>query len=210
MNTLCKSVSRCWALGIVATTSGCVSAFPEYPVRPATSYQHHLQENGIIVAAHPLKRASEQREYFDANLNRRDILPVFVVVENHNPQTSVLVSKEDFGLCDASDAAVEDLLPSGVAGKVIYVGGAALLSIPFMAIGGAITADAENIKHNYLAKELSRQMLGTHEATSGFVYFPLSEEPKNADRDLVISARLTMLPSNQQKVFLLRIQGKEE
>ena len=73
------------AIAVAFMATGCATTFPDYPVHPAASYKHHLEQNGVIVAIQPLTKASEQRKYFDTNLASRDILPVFVVVENHNP-----------------------------------------------------------------------------------------------------------------------------
>lgn len=206
MKTIRISVGGFWVITVLLLANGCVYTFPDYPVQAAANYRNHLEQDGVIVGVHPLTSASEQKKYFDTNLNSRNILPVFVVIENHNPQTSILVSKEDIGLYDGSNYATEDMLASGKVGKAIAVTGLLLISSPIMVIGGAIVTDADNIKHNFKIKELTRQMLSTHQTTSGFMYFPLSAKDKKTKPDLLISVKLEMLPSNQQKIFTLRMK----
>jgi hypothetical protein len=194
-----SSVIAAWLL-----TSGCVTAFPDYPVQPAAHYAHHCEEDAVTLAVQAVTSASEQRKYFDTNLTRRHILPVFVVIENHNPETSVLVSKEDIGLHGGSSGASEEMLSSGGVGTGIQIVGLALLSIPINVIGGAIVADAENIKHNFRVKELTHQTVSPHEATAGFVYFALPGESTPSDARM--SVRVRLLPSNEHKAFLLDVQ----
>jgi len=207
MKTIRISLGGTFIVAASLLTNGCVSAFPDYPVHPAMSYQRHVEQDGVIVAIHPVEQASEQKKYFDVNLSRRGILPIFVVIGNHNSQSSVLVSKEDIGLYARTQGVSEDMLPSGAAAKGFQVAGCVLISVPILAIASAIEANAENIKYNFRVKELTDQMLSHKESTSGFVYFRLPD--KNAPLEDIIAVRLRMLPSKEYKEFLFDLQKGE-
>jgi hypothetical protein len=70
---------------MVLTIAGCLSTYRvvKYPHREADLYPLSQSQEGISVAVDEVTRAGRADRYFGADLTRRDILPLAVIVSNN-------------------------------------------------------------------------------------------------------------------------------
>lgn len=163
--------------------TGCTTLnLPEYTIQSGSSAQHLLSQtnDGLFVTVEFFYDEEKIKQYFGVYLLEKNILPVFILVENHNSSSSFLLFKENFFLNKSNNK--ELMKPTNIesvsssAGEGIAIAGAALISSPLMLIGAQMVADTSVINHNIITKEFRKETISPGGKQKGFVYFQLQEK----------------------------------
>ncbi len=154
------------------------SAFPDYPVRPASSYAISTQTAGLTIGVEAVENIKEQQSYFHTALAPKGIVPVFVVIQNGPDGDSFLFDKTKVSY-GAADSGVSTPKTGSKGGEAL-----ALSAIPFVGIIPAIKviSNASQVQQNLLMKELQSTTLSPGTSVHGFLYIPVQ---KNAVRQKI-------------------------
>ena len=183
--------------------NGCSTMhLPDYPVRSFHSYPNTKVDCNIGIIVQPLTNSKEIKQYFGTNLRSSDVLPVFVLVENHG-STSFLLSKERIVLVLEVDNLPQMSHPDSTKSESlpIIIG---ILSLHdsslFTLISAKLGSDAKEINHNLVVKELRTKTVSPGTDTKGFVYFSL---PKiyNALDQLRLRISLIEIPGEKLRTI---------
>ncbi len=143
-------------------------AFPDYPVRSASSYTNKVQVTGLIIAVEAVDDQDQQKLYFKSKLTDQGILPVLIVVQNVSADQTFMFDKSAVGLGESSEG------NGKVRSKIQASQGS----------GGLIdltqVKQTSDVIQNLMKKSIQSRMLQPGVAVSGFVYVPVSiSSPKN-------------------------------
>lgn len=100
MKPLVVFVLLCSVLGTGCTTL----SVSEYTVHPFEDYESSQVKEQVGIAIHPLVNEREQVSYFGVNLSKKEMLPVFVLLENKGTNSSYLVDPDQVTLGIPSDS----------------------------------------------------------------------------------------------------------
>jgi hypothetical protein len=109
------------------------------------------------------------------------LLPILVVVENHNSSSSFLFSKEQISLTDSTQGttttSTRTKTPDEGLGVALMTTG--VFVNPIMAFTGlSLAADAQIKQLNLAERELAKRTVSTNGNANGFVYFQLRKNAK--------------------------------
>ncbi len=86
--------------------TGCSTStmhIPDYPHTSMKQYKHTLiNENDLSIVIRPLLNSEESLKYFEADLLSKDILAVYVEIENRNVSSSYILLKDKISLANAN------------------------------------------------------------------------------------------------------------
>ncbi len=151
--TVTKKIQSIMSMCIFITPlvlTGCTALkLPEYTIK--SSDQHLLSQtnDGLFVTVEFFYDEEKIQQYFGINLLEKNILPVFILANNHNSSSSFLLFKEKFSLNKSNDK--EQMQPtnttsvSSSTGEGVAIAGAALISMPLLFIGAKMIADTSVI-----------------------------------------------------------------
>lgn len=186
-------VAVCFFCATMLQTGCSKMNIPDYPRKIMKQYQYALiNEDGLSIAIRPLLDSEESLKYFKKDLLSKNILAVYVEVENRNVSSSYILLKDKISLANttpvSNSAEVVDRIASVSSGRktmeaavaFYYLG---IIIVPLMLVGagmlhsGAKTiSNASEKRHNFTVKELQTQTLSPGEGTKGFVYFKLADK----------------------------------
>ena len=161
-------------------------SIPEDKVCSTESCQFKTENNKLLVAVHLLTDTTEIDDIFKLNLLDQGILPILIIVENHNPTTSFILVKNKVTVVDRKslDAStkqggeVTSETPSHVVsgvGAALLVP-AAIIAAPLIFEGMKMESDAQVIEHNLREKEFYSHTVGPGQKVHGYVYFNLPKD----------------------------------
>jgi hypothetical protein len=202
--------------------NGCATYVPPAaPVQPATQYKFTQEQQGLMVAIDPFMEEDRLKTYFGTDLLANGILPVLIVVNNHNPQSGYLVQAESFSLSKKGGTVTDskggeaqaprpnlDGAQAGVAaGGVIAAAAIPLLMVP--AVFAIIVMDkkmanATAINENLRKNAFVGRTVLPGESHSGFVYFKVGSRDEAKDLG-TISSRVKELKSDKELLFVYQI-----
>jgi hypothetical protein len=159
----------------------CAGKFPEYPAKGAKEYPGAQTTAGVTIGIEPLPDTAAQKQYFKMDFAKKNLLPVFLVVENASSGDRFIVKQNDIGIY----AGEEQLSGSGqvASGRsktgetiapVVELG----MSLPGMVVAGFLMARAADIRQNVIKKEFRSSTLSPGQKDQGFVYLPLPADPE--------------------------------
>jgi hypothetical protein len=191
-------------IAFLLVLQGCATlSLPDYPKGTTASYSNAATINDLCVAVQPITKKADLEKYFGTNLNDIGIVPIYIISENRNSQTSFIISKDRVSLFNDKNTLDQGArTEESTAGRAVSLIGAALVSLPLLFIGPKMISDAEIIKHNLVRKELQTRTVSPGKSVDGFVYFKLPES-SSADRlkDWRISLEAMELGSNIGRNF---------
>lgn len=205
------------ALAVVIGNPGCATIqFPDVSVRPASEYHLFVEKGEFRISVEPFLEKERVKELFGINLLSEGIVPVLVVAENHNSQSSFLLKKTAFLLevnTDEHIAMLSDAEPSKArdsqkaASGVSKLWSVLVVAPPLMALSSPVVllaadahADADAAMHNLVEKELMERTLPPGEFQHGFIYFKLPTDA--AVRNITaFSMEATEFPSRKVLTF---------
>ena len=192
-----KSINSLVAVCFFCATmlqTGCSKMYiPDYPGKIMKQYQYALiNEDDLSIAIRPLLNSEESLKYFEEDLLSKNILAVYVEVENRNVSSSYIFLKDKISLANVTPVSnsteIVDMIASVSSGRgtmetAVYFYFVGIIIVPLMLVGagmllsGAKTiSDASEKRHNLTVKELQTQTLSPGEGTKGFVYFKLTDK----------------------------------
>jgi hypothetical protein len=162
----------------VIALAGCAAEFGGYEVRPLKAYSLVAEQEGLVVAIDPITRANERKRYF--GIERQDVLPVHVLLENRSAESSFVVAPEKIHLVGRSSAhrADEEAGAKTRAGMISKAEGYENLAqivagMPLAIAAGVKRVNAENAKYHVETERLRKNTLSPGERTQGFMFFGL-------------------------------------
>jgi len=192
-----------FVLAIIIATIGCsstVPAHPEYNVQSVDSYEYSQVLDGLRIAVHPIKAASECEEYFGENLISLGILPVLVVAENENTASSFILTNDQFSLLNAEDASLDR---SKVGDERTWA------TINTIALGDMFFASMAfqkvEAKQMFAEKEFRAKTLSPGSTTSGFVYFQFPEK-KISEGPWVVQVKAIRPIEQETRIFNIKFE----
>lgn len=188
------------------------------PVKPANQYDCTVNENGFALAVRPFYKAEETKKYFGMNFRKAKIIAFQIIAENQSDSKSFLISKEQFSLAiptEKADAGLSEkpgqYLPAAITVSLFVVPVAALTLAPVAIIAAnASASDNHMIKHNFVVNELQRHTLSPGDKVDGFVYVGLPKETDEYPKEMIVSANIRELPSENLLPFKFNLKMDEE
>ena len=182
-------------------TVGCGSVqFSEYPVEHQKGKCIQSNDGNIAVYAESINDKTQCQKYFGTNLLSRQILPVFVYIQNLSGEKTYLIEEGYFSLKGTSKSSLNTENEQSVVGAAVFAGilAAPIISLPVVVIvGGKAITDVARVEQNFNEKQFKRKTLSPGREAYGFVYFHCSKE--------------TPLPQNLiLEVTILDIQSSEK
>jgi len=187
IQTELHATAALYTLLLVTMMCGCATQkLPDYHPAAVASSMRTVRTGGMEIVLDPFVEAERTRNFFGINAAAEGIGVVFVRVSNATADHTFVVLKKNFQLvlpgADAGrnpDRQTIERPSSG--GETTYAAGAAfggLGGLAIMAAGSSMISRAEEVKRNWVVKELPDQTLPPGQSMEGFVYFrPL---PKGA------------------------------
>lgn len=214
--------------------TGCTSVAERgesFQARHCSTYPGCQNKNGLHVAVDAFQNKQLIAKYFGAELAEKGIIPILVVAENHNSDSSFLLPSADVEVTVLSDKQSKAVnlqqqvgksltLESAQAsaheqarydlGKEYLVGGGVLFSwLSFVDLGP--TEQAAALKQELAVKALVKKTLSPGKEQSGFIYFGI---PPKLDHDVHLQVKLKTLNLSSRKEktfsFLVNIQKMEQ
>jgi len=193
-------------LCLLALACGCATPTnPAVLIQPACDYPLHQEKQDLHIAVQPFKNKAQLQRYFQTNLLAKGILALLVIAENHHPNASFLLLKNEFllGSVNAGNYAsrpgdsVRGRFPETVA-TMLGTG----LATNLLALQASTSAS--RVKHNLVAKELRPRTLAPGSSQSGFVYFKLPGKSLSTEK-FVVTIRVIHLGNNEKIDFVFTL-----
>jgi len=167
---------------LVTSCASTMLQFPNFDSSVINGPEHMKEIDGLFVGIHPIVDKYEMGTYFKSDLSSKNILAVFISVENRTDTLSYIVSKDDIFLkindkrvrkqYDTNETQVGD----DTNAKIVDVMGAILVAPVLLGIGPGMISDAGTTRHNFLSKEMVPfTTLFPGRSTGGFKYFKMPE-----------------------------------
>lgn len=194
------------------SNSGCATfSAAQLPQRSILSYVNRQEQRGLAVAAESFYTREKSNNYFDTDLTKRYVVPVFFVISNKSDTEYAVDIKNSSLSADNLSEAVSPMTEDEVAKKIKR--GAfwrtfgwcmivPIFGIPAAAIGSTAHTSSVNkrvasdIKNKNLAEVGS---VGPNDTIRGIIFFDVSKDKIRAlDRPVV---RLSCVSGDKQEVL---------
>ncbi len=182
VSSLWKGLALLTGMGLMGCST---TELPPYQAQTFDTYQFSASNKGLTIALHPLTDKVESEKYFGKDLLAANILAGFLVVENRSPTSTFLLSNEKIQLESSKTGGRSEDIGDTTAGEIgvgVVTAGALLIApaaLVLLPLAGILVSQANEVHHNYLAKEFQTQTLAAGEKTEGFVYFQLPEKKED-------------------------------
>jgi len=220
---MCFRQIKAFGLCAILFIAGCSSVAERgesFQARHCASYPSCQNKSGLHVAVDVLQDKQMIVKYFGAELAKRGIIPLLVVAENENIDSSFLLPYADPRVTILSDDQSKPSNPRQQSGKSLnleraqasaheqarydlgkeyLVGGGVLFSwLSFADLGP--TEQAAALKQELAVKALVKKTLSPGKEQSGFIYFGL---PHKLDHDvhLQVTIKALNLSSRKEETF---------
>jgi hypothetical protein len=184
--------------------TGCETPkFEKHAAQVPSAYSLSRDVEGVAVGIEPITDQADLKRYFDVNLHHANILPVFVVISNHNPSASCLVSSESFAIVNGKFEAAggnvnhtrleANLGLAFLQGALNPTGGGVIGGFAGMFTANALAESDHNLQNQNLRQEtLRKKTLSPGASTQGYVFFPIPK-PKERASEWVVLFKSTFL-----------------
>jgi hypothetical protein len=163
------------ALTLVGATSAraAPTKFPDFPPPPKDQLKTAGDQN-LTVDAYVMADIVQQKTYFDAELSRSGITPVWVSITNLSSDHTFLFDVGEMALTaphpdstgfSPGSASVDDSAATGLSIADLFVG-----SVVLGLIAQSMLTDASNVKKNLVDRGLYSRTLAPGQSAIGFVY----------------------------------------
>ncbi len=175
-------------LPLLVAFSGCAAPPSAVPVKPANQCLSSQTRDGLTIAAHPIFKNADSREFFGTTLADDQLLAVLVVVDNQSPTASFILDQKECRLMHSDGSAgpvpARDLL------------------------GGTPKNPGEGRLARYalMANQFCPVAILPGEKAQGFIYFPWPEASQKNPRDLGIRVVVRESPENTPHQLELSIK----
>jgi hypothetical protein len=145
----------------------------QYPDPSMSLFENTRSVNGVLAFAQPLLDGNEAKEYFGVNLLEKNILAVYLLIKNDNPNVSFTIPAESIYISKAEnkDLANNPEKDSQDAGEALTIAAVLLGGPLFVVLAGPQFSDASIIKENFEAKMFRTKTIDPGQKASGFSYF---------------------------------------
>ena len=161
-------------------TVGCGNVqFSEYPVELQKDKCIQSEDGNITVYAELVNDKNACQKYFGTSLQSRQILPVFVYIQNTSENKTFLVEEDFFSFQGTSKSSLNTDKEQSVVGTAVFAGilAAPIISLPIVAVvGGKAITDVARVEQNFYEKQFKRKTLSPGKEAHGFVYFNWSND----------------------------------
>ncbi len=173
------AVAVCVAAPVRAATP---KKFPDFPPPPADQLKTAGDQN-LTVAVYVMDDVVQQKTYFDTELARSGITPIWVSISNQSPDHTFLFDVSEMALTGSrpgnagfspGSASMDDSAATALAITDLFVG-----SLVLGLIAQSKMTDASNIKKDLVDRGLYSRTLGPGQSATGFVY--LRRDKAHAD-----------------------------
>jgi hypothetical protein len=194
----------------LGSLGGCSTIkFSEHSDGPVEQMAYTATHSGVSIGINPLTTRDEAMKYFKVDLPSKNILAVYVKLENHG-NSSVLFENKQCSLVGFQRDVNGQILRSDGPGTATAITGAVLLSLPLMFVGMKMMSDADHIKKNFVVNELKRQGVSPGQSASGFVYFKQPDDLSEESGAWLIHVKPTTMSGSPIGTFEYLINSKEE
>ena len=172
--------------------------FPDFPP-PAAEQLKTAGDPNCSVGVYVMDDIAQQKTYFETELSRSGIWPVWVSISNRSADRTFLFDvgemtltsarPDNAGLSSAS-ASVDDSGATALAVTDLFVG-----SLVLGLIAQSMLTDASNIKKNLVDRGLYSRTLGPGQSATGFVYVRRDKNHPGID-GLTLNITAKAVPSN--------------
>lgn len=160
--------------------------FADYPQRKASECVIKADKLGLVVGIQPVEDQTDQKIYFNSDLNKKGFVPVYIVIENQSGTDSFLFDKGSVKV-GAGTSTNSGPNANSKAVETLQVASALAVSPVGMIIGLKLAKDEALVQTNLLKKEVQSKTLSPASSTSGFLYLPVSKAGPRQPIHLVIS-----------------------
>lgn len=197
---------------------------PDVVFPPESKNILSIEKKGMLIKIDHI--SSEWIESSELSVLPKDIIPVFVVIENHNTEP-FFIPKSSFTLVKNGDSVsplttfthtAERTGLDAVAGigNLGHMLGIVVLSLPLVVVGGGVWVVADQVasdrRHNterkllkLIAKELKEKALAKGDSISGFLFFKLQQE--DIKKVSEIQAKAVILRTEESVAFAITFKG---
>ena len=156
----------------------------KYPEPSMDLFKNAKLIEGVSAIAVPLLDEDESEEYFGVELLDKDILAIYLSIQNNNPDTGFMIPAESIQIAEFKEKNSSNSKPgkeSESTGEgALTIGAASLVLVPVLApillpVGVQQMSDATIIKENFKSKQFRTRTVSPGGNASGFVYFKMSD-----------------------------------
>ncbi len=161
---------------------------PDYPTFDFNEYQYSIEKYGFKIVADPIFESQKNKKYFGTNLYKKNLLPIYISVENTRSKGIFLVTNNKINLNifqNKINATKNHFDAGGSTGAAICEVSAVLVSTPLMFVGLNQMSNAAEIERNFISKKLQTETLSPGEKISGFVYFQVPKKVNQEDKAFI-------------------------
>lgn len=175
------------AITLSASLAGCsAKRLPDYTPSPLHEYSNKSVQEGLTIAIQPMTNEEEIKRYFGIDLLEKNVLPIFIVMENQSSKSSFVLTKKDIGLSNEEDqgsSPSNGSTSSPVSRSDEEVAAAMAIVTVFGPLfsAGMESFNAE-VERNFAMKEFQQATLSPGNKESGFVYFRIPESTHDTNR----------------------------
>lgn len=189
---------------------GCFPKFADYPMQSFKQYALSAVTEQVAVAIDPFIDDRRVKIYFGKI--SRGLLPIYVRIENRDPETAILVQRENFSLSSTADgmnSSNRQPTPSDTQIAAVPADRVLLprkLWSPLFGFGPQAES-TQSSRDNLGRKELQPQTLRFGETADGFLYFRLPEDRRGAE-EWVFRVDMPRVGTSGDVVILLPLELK--
>jgi len=183
---------------------------PKYEPPSTGANSSSKSSNGLTVSVRPLVDGNESRKYFGTDLTSKNILAIFISLENKSNKRIYIIPKKSitFKYHDSATKAKNATNSPGDsdAGEALATAGV-IVSPLLMGAGLTIAGDQTVINHAFKSNEYQNRTLSPGNSAQGFLYFKWPNEFINHKSGILnLTARDPI--ANESIKFHLPIQLK--
>jgi hypothetical protein len=189
--------------------------FPDFD--PSLIHNKHNIKNydEFQISIHPLTDITDIKTFFNSDLVAKNILSVYIYMDNRSKDMSYIVSRDDIVLKvgDNNNDNKYDTSTTGIgndsAGQKVGMVGGVLLSPILLGIGPGMISEAGTTRHNLLSKEMVPfKTLFPGQAAQGVKYFKIPENiSSKTPLNLEVKIKELVSKSTKSVVFNLNLEG---
>jgi len=220
-----KRIIKVMLIGFSLIIMGCsLAVSPDVAVKPVPQYKFYQEQEGLRIAVDPFYEKERLQNSFSGDLLSFGILPILIVIENHNPKSGYLLDRKFFSIAmeasqQTSDKDLAVPMPQKEIDTLKYTGlgivgvssiiGPPIMLIPGMAVMGYAAKkeiDIKEINENLSRKAFIDRTVYPGESHSGFVYFPVRDREASQNIAAVL-VKAKDIPSDKELTFVFQIKN---
>jgi len=203
---------------------GCVSSkLQRVEPKPANQYAFCNKIEELTISIDPYLESNRNEDTFGVNLISKEIIPIFVVVEN-NCENTFLIEKKQMSLScfdsldhklyaidnnaktEVTKDRVKTLGGIGLAWGAVgtIASGFTVIGVPGILLVPLLSAvnESQNITQHLVNSELPDQTIASNDKSSGFLYFQANDHVNINCSNLTLTMKVINLSNNRDVCFI--------